>query len=105
MKCPKCGMPMLIISRVETGNYTIFKRKYRKCKYKATSYEFFKDDLPPGYTEPGTRILIGDSLKKMVPAIYLKTSSNCLYPYIALDEYGELQGKLIVQIAWGVKEL
>jgi len=92
-------------STTETGNYVIYKRKCVHCKYKTTSYEFFEEDLPQCYIEPGTRILIGDHLKAMVPAVYLKTSSNCLYPYIALDECGELQGKLIVQIAWGVKEL
>ena len=105
MNCPKCGTIMSRVNTNETGNYVIYKRKCSYCKHKTTSYEFFEEDLPTGFPEPGTRILIGDNLRELVPAIYLKTSSNALYPYIAIDGYGELQGKLIIQIAWGVKEL
>jgi len=85
-------------------NYIKRKLICKSCKKRAVTYEFFAEDIPDGFLSAGTRVLIGDNNKKVVPAIYL-TSCNSLYPYIAIDDDGELQGKNIIAINWEVKEL
>ena len=104
MKCPKCGKTLIKISHYNNGNYTKNVRICKKCKYKTTSYEFLAEDLPDGFLQKGQRVLIGDSLKNLVPAIYLHTSSLSTYPYIVIDNDGEMIGKTVVKIKWGRKE-
>ena len=105
MKCPKCGKPLKQINAVDTVNY--IKRRFycRSCNHRSTSYEFFANDLPPGFTASGTRVLIGDNRRDIVPGIYAGSSINSLYPHLAIDEDGVLQGKRIVIVPWEGKEL
>lgn len=105
MNCPKCGKSM---KQKETANYSNYiKRKMvcKNCAIPATTYEFFAQDLPAGFTSSGTRVLIGDNHRDVVPGIYVGTSVNSLYPHLAIDDDGELQGKKIIKVAWGVEEL
>ena len=105
MNCPKCGKPLVKMNQSNNSNYVRSIRKCKKCKFKTNSYEFLAEDLPNGYLQEGTRVLIGDNLKDIIPALFLRTSNNSLYPYIVLDNDGEMQGKTIIKIAWGAKEL
>ncbi len=105
MKCPKCGKSLSRISHSDDGNFTTALRKCKSCNYKTKSYEFLAEDIPDGFLQEGQRVLIGDSLNNIVPAIFLRTSNISLYPYIVLDSDGEMMGKTVVKIAWGVKEL
>lgn len=104
MKCPKCGTTMKKIKTIDAVNYIKRKLKCNSCGYKSITYEFLAEDIPDGFLEPGTRVLIGDNTINIVPAVYL-TSCNSLYPHIAFDDNGKLQGKRIIKIVWGVKEL
>ena len=104
MKCPKCGKSMSNVKTIDMINYIKRKLICKSCKKRAVTYEFFAEDIPSNFIAPGTRVLIGDNDKKIVPAIYL-TSCNSLYPHIAIDDDGELQGKKVISIYWGVKEL
>ena len=104
MKCPKCGTTMIINKTLDTANYIKRKLSCKNCNHEAVTYEFLAEDIPTGFFEKGTRVLIGDNDRNIVPAIFL-TSCNSLYPDIAIDDDGELQGKRIIPIAWGVKEL
>ena len=104
MKCPKCGKSMKNVQTIDTVNYIKRKLKCDNCGRAAVTYEFLAEDIPDGFIESGTRVLIGDNNRDIVPAVYL-TSCNSLYPHIAVDDDGELQGKRIIQIVWGVKEL
>lgn len=104
MKCPKCGRSMKNVQTTDIVNYIKRKLKCDDCGCNAITYEFFASDIPDDFLVPGTRVLIGDNKRDVVPAVYL-TSCNSLYPYIAIDNDGELQGKRIIPIAWGVKEL
>ena len=104
MKCPICGRSMKNMQTIDHINYIKRKLKCDSCKRKSVTYEFFAEDIPTDFISSGTRVLIGDNHKDIVPAIYL-TSSNSLYPHIAIDDDGKLQGKRIVQVAWEVKEL
>jgi len=100
MKCPKCGKAMKQVNSTDTGNY-IKRRLYCKsCNLRSTSYEFFSNDLPSGFTTSGTRVLIGDNCRDIVPGIYA-SSNNSLYPHIAIDDDGKLQGKEIIIVPWG----
>jgi len=104
MKCPKCGNPMKQLSAVDTANYIKRRLFCKPCNHYAVTYEFFAADLPSGFTASGTRVLIGDNFKDIVPGICAGTIES-LYPHIAIDDDGRLQGKRIVEIPWGVKEL
>jgi len=104
MKCPKCGKSMSNESTMDMINYVKRKLICKNCKKIAITYEFFAEDIPDRFITSGTRVLIGDNSKDIIPAIYL-TSCNSLYPHIAIDNDGKLQGKRIIPIAWGVKEL
>jgi len=105
MKCPKCGKPLKQINVIDTANY--IKRRFhcKCCNHRATSYEFFANDLPSGFTASGTRVLIGDNCKDIVPGIYAGSSINSLYPHLAIDNDGQLQGRLIIPIPWEAKEI
>ena len=105
MNCPKCGKSMSGDGILNTGNYIKRKLLCKNCDYPATTYEFFAQDLPNGYIASGTRVLIGDNHRDITPGIYVGTSINSLYPHLAIDDDGELQGKTIIKIAWGVREL
>ena len=104
MKCPKCGNLMTKIKIIDTGNYIKRKLECKHCHIKAMTYEFLSEDIPSGFLERGSRVLIGDNDKDIVPAVYL-TSCNSLYPNIAIDDEGELMGRRIIQIKWGVDQL
>jgi len=104
MKCPKCGKVMVQTGLTDTSNYIKRKLLCRICNYKAVSYEFFAEDIPGGFVASGTRVLIGDNNKDIVPGIYAGTI-NSLYPHLAIDNDGKLQGKRIIEVPWGVKEL
>jgi hypothetical protein len=104
MKCPKCGKSMSNESTVDMINYIKRKLICKSCKKRAVTYEFLTEDIPGSFILPGTRILIGDNDKDIIPAIYI-TSCNSIYPHIAIDDDGELQGKRIIAINWGVNEL
>ena len=105
MKCPKCGTLMKKVQTTDLNNYIKRKLICKSCKYRAVTYEFLAEDIPSGFLDPGSRVLIGDNKKDIVPAVYLHSCVNSLYPYIALDDDGELQGKRIIKIAWGTQEL
>ena len=92
------------VQTIDAVNYIKRKLKCDNCGRSAVTYEFLAEDIPAGFIESGTRVLISDNNKDIVPAVFL-TSCNSLYPYIAIDDDGELQGKRIIPIAWGVKEL
>ena len=104
MKCPKCGKSMKNVHSYDVVNYIKRKLKCDNCGHKSVTYEFFAEDIPNGFLDPGTRVLIGDNNRDIVPAVYL-TSCNSLYPHIAIDDDGELQGKRIIPIAWEIQEL
>lgn len=104
MKCPKCGRPMNKEKTIDTNNYIKRSLLCKNCNNREVTYEFLSEDVPKGFLMKGTRVLIGDNDRDVVPGFYL-TSCNSLYPYIVIDDDGELQGKRIIPIAWGVKEL
>ena len=104
MKCPVCGNSMKNVQTIDNINYIKRKLECNSCGKKSVTYEFLAEDIPLGFIGSGTRVLIGDNHKDIVPAIFL-TSCNSLYPHIAIDDDGKLQGKRIVKIGWGVKEL
>ncbi len=105
MKCPKCGDTMKNIQITDYINYVKRKLECIKCKTKAVTYEFFTEDIPVDFVVPGTRVLIGDNERNVVPAIYSKHTLNTKFHHVAIDDDGELQGKMIIPITWGVKEL
>ena len=76
----------------------------KSCNNRAVTYEFFAEDIPDGFLKKGSRVLIGDNNKDVVPAFYL-TSCNGPYPHLAIDDDGELRGKEIIPIDLGAKEL
>ena len=104
MKCPKCGSAMKKEKTIDTVNYIKRKLICKSCNHHAVTYEFLSEDVPEGFLMKGTRVLIGDNDRDVVPGFYL-TSLNSLYPHIVIDDDGKLQGKRIISIAWGVKEL
>ena len=105
MKCPKCGKAMNQSGLTDAANDIKRRLHCKHCNYRSTSYEFFASDLPCGFTASGTRVLIGDNRKDIVPGIYAGSSINSLYPHLAIDNDGKLQGKKIIPISWEVKEL
>jgi len=104
MKCPKCGKQMILQGMTDTANYIKRKLSCTPCNYNAVSYEFFAEDIPDGFVASGTRVLIGDNRRDIVPGVYAGTIDN-LYPHLAIDNDGQLQGKRIIPVQWEIKEL
>jgi len=104
MKCPKCGKLMKQLGSRDTANYIRRRLFCKSCNNYSVTYEFFASDLPSGFTASGTRVLIGDNKRNISPGIYAGTIDS-LYPHLAIDDDGELQGKRIIPISWEVNEL
>ena len=93
------------VQTIDNINYIKRKLKCDNCGRAAVTYEFMAEDIPTGFLEPGARVLIGDNSRDIVPAVYLRSCNNSLYPHFAVDDEGELQGRRVIKVVWGVEEL
>jgi hypothetical protein len=100
MKCPRCGEFLYQSDKLRYNNFIKRERYCRGCEFKTVTYEFLIEDTPNGFIATGTRVIIGDKTNALIPAVYLRSSSNSSYPYIAIDDEGELQSSILIPVVW-----